>query len=217
MPAKRRMRSISTHVRLAPASHTVFTSLELTVIYVVTKLADRTAERAKQTRAATQEAQAEPEPATSTKPLRPNTPKGKQPTAETSSPSSLAQIRAELAATQKTRGDLETKLSATTAELAAYKQTDAEQKKRIALLENSKAQLERRMKDRADELKGKGRFVEDVQDEMVALTLQLNMAEQETDKLRKENKDLTERWVKRMEEEARRMNDQMGWEDKRRK
>jgi hypothetical protein len=68
--------------------------------------------------------------------------------------------------------------------------------------------LERRGKDRVDELKGKGKFVEDIQDEMVALTLQLNMAEQE-----KENDDLTKRWVQRMEEEAKRMNDRMGWED----
>lgn len=127
------------------------------------------------------------------------------------------QIRAELAATQKSRVDLESKLSAATSELSAYKETDAEQKKRIALLESSKAQLERRMKDRTDELKGKGRFVEDVQDEMVALTLQLNMAEQEKEKLRKENDELTKRWVRKMEEEASKMNDKMGWEDRRRK
>jgi hypothetical protein len=73
--------------------------------------------------------------------------------------------------------------------------------------------LERRGKDRNDELKGKGKFVEDIQDEMVALTLQLNMAEQEKEKLKKENDDLTKRWVKRMEEEAKQMNDRMGWED----
>lgn len=64
-----------------------------------------------------------------------------------------------------------------------------------------------------DELRGKGKFVEDIQDEMVALTLQLNMAEQEKEKLKKENDDLTKRWVKKMEEEANRMNDRMGWED----
>jgi hypothetical protein len=64
-----------------------------------------------------------------------------------------------------------------------------------------------------DELKGKGKFVEDIQDEMVALTLQLNMAEQEKEKLKRENEDLTKRWMQKMQEEANRMNDRMGWED----
>jgi hypothetical protein len=48
---------------------------------------------------------------------------------------------------------------------------------------------------------------------MVAMNLQLNMAEQEKEKLRQENAELTQRWVKKMEEEVRRMNERSGWED----
>lgn len=48
---------------------------------------------------------------------------------------------------------------------------------------------------------------------MVALNLQLNMAEQEKERLKKENEELTRRWVQKMEEEARRMNDRMGWDE----
>jgi hypothetical protein len=59
--------------------------------------------------------------------------------------------------------------------------------------------------------------VEEIQDEMVALNLQLNMAEQESKRLRKENEELTRRWVSKMEEEARKMNKEMGWEDQGRK
>jgi chromosome segregation ATPase len=98
------------------------------------------------------------------------------------------------------------------ASLAALQALDVQQKQRIVQLEKARANLERRGKDRADELKGKGRFVEEVQDEMVALNLQLNMAEQEKERLRKENEELTRRWVKKMEDEAARMNAQMGWE-----
>lgn len=47
---------------------------------------------------------------------------------------------------------------------------------------------------------------------MVALQLQLNMAEQRSEKLEKENKELVERWMKRMEEEAERVNRGSGWE-----
>lgn len=143
------------------------------------------------------------------------TPKGKKgpATADAASSNTVAQLRSELAATQRTRGDLEAQLSAVSADLAALKASDTQQKQRIEQLEKMRLALERRARDTADELKGKGRLVEDVHDEMVALNLQLNMAEQEKEKLRKENEDLTKRWVQKMEEEARRMNDRMGWED----
>lgn len=59
--------------------------------------------------------------------------------------------------------------------------------------------------------------MEEIQDEMVALNLQLNMAEQESKRLRRENEELTRRWVSKMEEEARKMNKEMGWEDQGRK
>lgn len=55
--------------------------------------------------------------------------------------------------------------------------------------------------------------MEEIQDEMVALNLQLNMAEQEKDRLKKENEELTRRWLSKMEDEASRMNAQMGWEE----
>ena len=118
-----------------------------------------------------------------------------------------------MAATQKTRSNLEAELSTLNTTLAVLQASDTQQKQRIAQLEKHRAQLERRGKDRAEELKGKGRFVEEVQDEMVALNLQLNMAEQEKERLKKENEELTRRWVSKMEEEASRMNAQMGWEE----
>ena len=156
---------------------------------------------------------------TEAKTLRPSMLRGKSSPApaDDTAPGNITQIRNELASTQKTRGALEAKVSTLTAELSVLKTTDADQKKRIAFLENHKQQLERRMKDRADELKGKGSLVEQVQDEMVAMNLQLNMAEQEKERLQRENADLTRRWVEKMEGEAKKMNDQMGWESKRRK
>ncbi|KAI8942972.1 hypothetical protein NX059_001011 [Plenodomus lindquistii] len=137
------------------------------------------------------------------------------PPAGMSSPASDAQLRSELAATQRTRGELEAKLRALSAEVSILKASDAQQKQRIEQLERAKTALERRGKDRADELKGKGRFVEEVQDEMVALNLQLNMAEQERERLKKENDELTRRWMHKMEDEARKMNDRMGWDEAR--
>ena len=45
-------------------------------------------------------------------------------------------------------------------------------------------------------------------DETVSLTLQLNMAEEHSQKLRRENKDLVDRWMARMGQEADAMNDE---------
>jgi chromosome segregation ATPase len=116
-------------------------------------------------------------------------------------------MRQELASTQKIRSDLEAKVAQQTTSLLDYKTLDTAQKQRIAQLEKLKENLERRVRDRADELKGKGKFVTDVQDEMVALNLQLNMLEKENEKLKKENGDLTRRWMEKMEQEALSMNE----------
>ena len=75
-----------------------------------------------------------------------------------------------------------------------------------------KADVERRLKDRDEELRGKTKLAEDAQDEMVAQSLQLNMAEQKMAKAERENKELTERWMKRMGEEADRMNRDSQWQ-----
>ncbi|USP78099.1 uncharacterized protein yc1106_05373 [Curvularia clavata] len=178
-----------------------------------TKLADSTANQAHPVVAV------EESPSASASP-RSLTPKGKgkSPATPDVAPSSaVAQLRAELAATQRTRSDLEGQLRTISAELAALKTTDTEQRRRIEQLEKTRMALERRARDTAEELKGKGRLVEEVHDELVALNLQLNMAEQEKEKLRKENDDLTKRWVKKMEEEAKKMNERSGWEDQSRR
>lgn len=48
---------------------------------------------------------------------------------------------------------------------------------------------------------------QDFQDEIAALNLQVNMAEQKAAKLERENKELVERWMARMGQEADAMND----------
>lgn len=52
----------------------------------------------------------------------------------------------------------------------------------------------------------------EAQDEMVALGLQLNMSEKKAERLEKDNRELTERWMRRKGEEAERMNRDSRWE-----
>lgn len=72
--------------------------------------------------------------------------------------------------------------------------------------------MERKLRDREEEIRGKARLVEEAQDEMVSLQLQLNMAEQKSERLDKENKELVERWMRRMGEEVERVNRDAGWQ-----
>ncbi len=80
--------------------------------------------------------------------------------------------------------------------------------KRITQLSGGVTQMTVRLRDRDEELRGKAKLVEDVQDEMVTLNLQLNMAEEQTEKLKKENQELIDRWMARMGKEADAMNDE---------
>jgi len=66
--------------------------------------------------------------------------------------------------------------------------------------------LEQRLRDREEEVRGKTRLLENTQDEIVSLTLQLNMAEARAERMKRENEELVRRWMERMGSEAERMN-----------
>ncbi|KAF2180896.1 autophagy protein 16 [Zopfia rhizophila CBS 207.26] len=185
---------------------------QATVINAYTKLADRNAALHQQSR----EVPTEPSPpspspsAKSTKSLRPDTPKGKGSSAP-QEPISVTQLRADLAATQKARVALESTVASQRTELDNFKVSDAAQKKEIAQLKKTKEALERRIRDRAEELAGKGQLAQNVQDEMLALHIQLNLAEDKIKKLEADSEDLTKRWMEKMKQEAESMNMQSGF------
>lgn len=98
-----------------------------------------------------------------------------------------------------------------TASISALQTQNQASSTQIAQLSRQKAEVERKLRDRDEELKGKGRLVEQAQDEMVALGLQLNVAEEQKEKLSRENEELVDRWMKRMGEEAERVNRDSRW------
>ncbi|KAI6901880.1 hypothetical protein KC318_g3608 [Hortaea werneckii] len=123
----------------------------------------------------------------------------------------LAGLRTDLAATQRARATLQTQVEELTASISALQTQNQASSTQIAQLSRQKADIERKLRDRDEELKGKGRLVEQAQDEMVALGLQLNVAEEQKEKLSRENKELVDRWMKRMGEEAERVNRDSRW------
>ncbi|KAF2817128.1 autophagy protein 16 [Mytilinidion resinicola] len=170
-----------------------------------TKLADRTATlRSESATTPPETLPATPLP----KSAWPSTPKGKSsPTPhEPVTAENLTRMRAELTAAQSGRAALEARVKSLSSELSTIRTQSSAQAGHISQLEQTKHQLERRVNDRAEELKGKGRLVVNVQDEMVALELQLNITEQKVGRLEKENAELTRRWLAKMEQEASDMN-----------
>ncbi|KAK4541028.1 hypothetical protein LTR36_008397 [Oleoguttula mirabilis] len=123
----------------------------------------------------------------------------------------LARLRTDLATTQKARTTLQTQVDELTASLSALHTQHKTSTTQVTQLTRQKADVERKLKDRDEELKGKGRLVEQAQDEMVALGLQLHMSEERKEKLAHENKELVDRWMKRMGEEADRVNRDSKW------
>lgn len=120
----------------------------------------------------------------------------------------IAKVRQDLGEAQRSRGLMETRLQSVTDELQKLKIQSSLDSKRIGELSKEKTILTTGTRDRDEELRGKAKLLEDLHDETVSLTLQLNMAEEHSQKLQRENKDLIDRWMARMGQEADAMNDE---------
>lgn len=120
----------------------------------------------------------------------------------------LAQLRQDLAKAQSERSDLQTRLSNAVSEMAALSTKSRIDAKRISQLSTAVSTLTTKLRDREEELRGKAKLIENVQDENVTLNLQLNMVEERSEALKKENAELVSRWMERVGREAERMNEE---------
>ncbi|QBZ59638.1 hypothetical protein PoMZ_04600 [Pyricularia oryzae] len=118
----------------------------------------------------------------------------------------VARLRLDLAEALGTQERLQSRLGLAESELERLRAKTAEDAKTIRTLNTQCVSLSTKVKDRNEELQGKSKLVENVQDELIALTLQLNVMEQQKAKIQAENDQLVERWMKRMGQEAEAMN-----------
>ncbi|CBF90220.1 hypothetical protein AN0090.2 [Aspergillus nidulans FGSC A4] len=116
-------------------------------------------------------------------------------------------IRADLAEAQRSRSELEEQLARVTTELEKLRRRNIQNGKRISSMESEITHLQLRLKDRDEELREKAKLLEGFQDEIATFELQLNMAEERSNRLQKENQELIDRWMARMGKEADAMND----------
>ena len=114
--------------------------------------------------------------------------------------------------TQKARSALQAQVDELNTSLKALELQNRASTSQIAQLTRQKTDIERRLRDRDEELRGKTKLAEDAQDEMVAQGLQLHIAEEQARKLQEENAELVQRWMKRMGEEVERVNRESRWD-----
>ncbi|KAL6864264.1 autophagy protein 16 [Trichoderma novae-zelandiae] len=115
----------------------------------------------------------------------------------------IAQLRLDLAEALRSRGVAEVRLRAAEEELDKLRSRTKQDSRTIKDLTAERSFLATKVNDREYELKEKRKLVED---EMIALNLQLSMAEKERDRVKRENNELVDRWMKRMALEADAMN-----------
>ncbi|KAK2737399.1 hypothetical protein FQN55_001137 [Onygenales sp. PD_40] len=139
------------------------------------------------------------------------TPAPQQPSHLVHRPSSaslqLAAARQDLSEAQRSRTELQEKLSRTSSELEKLKKKYNADARRMESLVAERAQLVVRLRDRDEELRGKAKLLDDIQAEIVSLNLEINMSDQKAKKLEAENKELVDRWMARMGKEADAMNE----------
>ncbi|KAF5614346.1 Autophagy 16 [Fusarium subglutinans] len=129
-----------------------------------------------------------------------------QPTEPSTNDPGVAQLRQDLAEALRSKGVTEKRLRTSEEELMQLRAKHKADTKSIRDLTADRNSLTTKLKDLEHELREKRKLLEQVQDEMIAMDLQMSMAEKERDKVKKENKELVDRWMKRMAQEADAMN-----------
>ncbi|KAK4123849.1 autophagy protein 16 [Parathielavia appendiculata] len=118
----------------------------------------------------------------------------------------VSRLRLELAEALRSKGQFQQRLQAADEELTRLRAKTASDSKALRDLTAERRSLVVKLRDREEELRVKNKLVADVQDELVVLNMQLDMVEKKRAEKEAENKQLVERFMKRIGQEAEAMN-----------
>ncbi|KAK4146115.1 autophagy protein 16 [Dichotomopilus funicola] len=118
----------------------------------------------------------------------------------------VARLRLELAEALRAKGQSQQRLQTAEDELARLRSKATADTKTLRDLTAERRTLVVKLRDRDEELRVKNRLVADVQDELAVLNMQLDMVEKRRAEKEAENKQLVERFMKRVGQEAEAMN-----------
>ncbi len=143
-------------------------------------------------------------------PRAPSTPIKASPAATPGAPTDdtplVARLRVELAESLRAKGQFQQRLQVAEEELTRLRAKTATESKALRDLAVERRALTVKLRDRDEELRVKNKLVADVQDELAVLNMQLDMVEKKRAEKEAENKQLVERFMKRVGQEAEAMN-----------
>ncbi|KAK4460320.1 autophagy protein 16 [Cladorrhinum samala] len=133
-------------------------------------------------------------------------PPPQSPPSEPADPSSLSRLRLELAEALRARNTSQSRLEKAEEENVRLRAKSARDSKTIAALTAENRTATRKLSDLQFELRAKSQLVANVQDELAVLNMQLDIVEQKRAEKEAENKQLIDRFMRRIGQEAEAMN-----------
>jgi len=124
----------------------------------------------------------------------------------------LSRLRSDFALAQQQQSSLTAQVKTLASSNDTLKSQLATATTRLEATEKERLRLERRCKDLTDEARIKDRQFQNVQDEMLAQEMELNMVLQREQECKKENQMLVDRWLALKGKEVEEMNRASQWE-----
>lgn len=146
--------------------------------------------------------QEQPQPTPTSQKLIPSSSSSSSTPSTTSDP----RLRADLALALAQKNAFDARLRAATAERDRLLAASRAHARTVAVLTQERDALRVRVRDQAEELRGKKAMLDAVQDDVLALETSLTLVEKQKAKLAADNRDLVERWMRRAKLEAEQMN-----------
>ncbi|AEO69102.1 uncharacterized protein THITE_2146125 [Thermothielavioides terrestris NRRL 8126] len=121
-------------------------------------------------------------------------------------PALVARLRLELAEALRSNTQLQRRAQTAEDELARLRAKSAAEGRAVRELTAERRTLAVKLRDREEELRAKNKLVAEVQDELAVLNMQLDLVERRRAEQEAENKQLVERFMQRVGQEAEALN-----------
>ncbi|KAK0674312.1 autophagy-related protein 16 [Cercophora samala] len=118
----------------------------------------------------------------------------------------ITRLRLDLTEALRSKSQFQSRLSKSDDELARLRAKTTSDAKALSDLTSQARTLSRKLRDREEELRVKNKLVADVQDELAVLNMQLDQVEKQRARQEAEYKQLLERYMARIGQEAEAMN-----------
>ncbi|KAK4231475.1 autophagy protein 16 [Podospora fimiseda] len=135
-----------------------------------------------------------------------NKSRSQSPSNDSSDPEALLRLQLSLTEALRSNTSLSSRLQKAEEELVRLRAKSIRDTQKITQLTSENKTVSRKLQDREFELREKRKLVADVQDELAVLNMQLDMVERQRAEKEAENKQLVERFMRRIGQEAEAMN-----------